>query len=94
MGYSAGKRRCGSRIPCRRGVNPLGGGRQHTILSNFQKNCMKSRKFWTVGGGGAPLNPPLKCNMLHRYYGLTLSDTDKDSDLDIRPKMGTAMMWI
>ena len=28
-----------NRIPCRR-------GRQHTILSKFPKNCMKSRKFW------------------------------------------------
>ena len=42
----------------------LGGGRQHTILSNFPKNCMKSRKFWAVGRArarGAPLNPPLVC---------------------------------
>ena len=38
------------------------GGRQHMILPKFAKNCMKLRKFWAVGGGGAraPLNPPLE----------------------------------
>ena len=47
--------RGGSRIPCRRGCRPSR-GHQHTILSNFPKNCMKSRKFWAVGGRalGAP----------------------------------------
>ena len=35
---------------------PIGGdakpsvGRQHMILPNFVKNCMKLRKFWAVGG--------------------------------------------
>ena len=34
------------------------------ILSNLPKNCMKSRKFWAMGGvvgapGEPPLNPPL-----------------------------------
>ena len=54
-------------FPVGGGADPLG-GRQHTILLNFPKNCMKSRKFWAVGGGapGAPpLNPPLsRCIML------------------------------
>ena len=52
--------RGGSRIPCRRGCRPSR-GHQHTILSNFHKNCMKSRKFWALGGrvGGAPLDSPL-----------------------------------
>ena len=36
--------RGGSKIPCRR-VRWPSGGRQHIILSNFPKNCMKSRKF-------------------------------------------------
>ena len=47
--------RGGSRIPCRRGRRAAG-GRQHTILSNFLENCMKSRKFWAAGGHtpGAP----------------------------------------
>ena len=40
----------------RRGRQPSG-GRQHTILPNFPKNCMKLRKFWAVGR--APLDPPL-----------------------------------
>ena len=38
------------------GTDPRG-GRQHMILSNFLKNCMKSRKFWAVGGR-APGAPP------------------------------------
>ena len=36
-------------FPVGGGADPLG-GRQHTILLNFPKNCMKSRKFWAVGG--------------------------------------------
>ena len=39
-------------FPIGGGTNPLGGGgRQHMILPNFAKNCMKFRKFWAVGGG-------------------------------------------
>ena len=33
------------------------------ILAKFPKNCMKLRKFWTVGGrasGAPPLDPPLE----------------------------------
>ena len=51
--------RGGSRIPHRRGRQPSGGRSQHT---NFPKNCMKLRKFWSVGGGAPgvpPLDPPL-----------------------------------
>ena len=42
-------------FPVGGGTDPPG-GRQHTILSNFPKNCMKLRKFWAVGGmrTGAP----------------------------------------
>ena len=38
-----------------------GGGRQHKILPNFPKNCMKSKEFGLPGGGRPlrPLNPPL-----------------------------------
>ena len=38
------------------GANPPRRGRQPMILPNFPKNCMKLRKFWTVGGdaGSAP----------------------------------------
>ena len=38
-------------------ANPPGRGCQPMILPNFPKNCMKLRKFWTMGGraGGAPL---------------------------------------
>ena len=49
--------RGGSRIPHRRGANYPGGGRQHKILPNFPKNCIKLRIFWVVGQSarGAPL---------------------------------------
>ena len=48
--------RGGSRISRRRGRQPFGGGRQHTNLPDFPKNCMKLRTFWSVGG--APGAPP------------------------------------
>ena len=48
--YTLGRGR--SRIPRRRGTNaPRGGGeRQHIILPNVEKNYMKLRKFWAIGG--------------------------------------------
>ena len=49
--------RGGSRIPRRRERQPSGGGRQHTKLPNFPKNCMKVRNFQAVGGEH-PLHPP------------------------------------
>ena len=41
------------------------GGRQHTILANFPKNCMKLKEFGPPGGGGARpkfyyVDPPLE----------------------------------
>ena len=36
-------------FPVGGGTNPPGGGRQHMILPNFAKNCMKLRKFWALG---------------------------------------------
>ena len=44
------------------GANPPERGRKPMILANFPKNCMKLRKFWTVGGapGAPPLDPPLE----------------------------------
>ena len=43
-------------FPVGGGANPREGARQHTILPNFVKKCMKLRKFWAVGGlaVGAP----------------------------------------
>ena len=35
------------------------GGRQHTNLSIFPKNCMKLKEFGPPGGGARPLRPPL-----------------------------------
>ena len=51
-------------FPVGGGANPSrgGGGRQHMILPNVVKNCMKLRKFWELGGvraGAPPLNLPL-----------------------------------
>ena len=48
----------GSRISPRRGRNSQG-GRQHTKLPNFPKNCMKSKEFGPPGGGARPSRPPL-----------------------------------
>ena len=45
------------------GANPPRGGANTQICQIFPKNCMKLRKFWSVGGGarqGHPrLDPPL-----------------------------------
>ena len=35
------------------------GGRQHTILPHFPKNCMKLKEFGPPGGGARPSRPPL-----------------------------------
>ena len=58
------KRSGGSTISPRRG-RQLPGGRQHKILPNFPKNCMKLKEFGPREGGSArpsrpPLDPPLK----------------------------------
>ena len=53
----------GSRISSRRGRQLPRGGRQHTILPNFPKNCMKLKEFGPPGGGARPkfyyVDPPL-----------------------------------
>ena len=46
------------RFPVGGGANPPGGVRQHTNLPDFPKNCMKLRKFWSVGGGMRREYPP------------------------------------
>ena len=43
----------------------------YTSLPDFPKNCMKLRKFWSVGVGGAPgetppLDPPLSFQFDYR----------------------------
>ena len=52
------KARADPGFPVGGGADPLGGTCQHTILSNFPKNCMKSRKFWAVRGGARRVRPP------------------------------------
>ena len=63
----------GSRISLRRGRQLPRGGRQHTILPNFPKNCMKLKEFGPPGGGARPkfyyVDPPLQYKI-----GKTLSD--------------------
>ena len=49
-------------FPIGGGTNHPGGDHQYTNLPDFLKNCMKLRKFWSIGGvcaGDAPLDPPL-----------------------------------
>ena len=48
----------GSRISRGGGANSPGGGRQHTILPKFPKNCMKLKEFGPPGGHASPA-PPL-----------------------------------
>ena len=43
-------------FPVGGGASP--GGAQHMIMQNFEKNCMKLRKFWALGGG-PHLNPTM-----------------------------------
>ena len=42
------------------GVNPPRGGREHAILPNSPKNCMKLKEFGRRGGGVRPSRPPLR----------------------------------
>ena len=49
-------------IPHRRGCQPSrGGGRQHTKLPNFPKNCMKLRKFQAIN---LPMEPSKLTNTI------------------------------
>ena len=47
------------------------GGRQHTILPNFPKNCMKLKEFGPPGEGARPkfyyVDPPL-ASIAHDIY--------------------------
>ena len=63
------------------------GGRQHTILPNFPKNCMKLKEFGPPGGSARPWRPPLDPPMLTMeisgvvkflYVGYTREDTISD----------------
>ena len=40
-------------------MNPPRGGREHAILPNSPKNCMKLKEFGRRGGGVRPSRPPL-----------------------------------
>ena len=54
-------------FPVGGGANPPG-GRQHMILPNFAKNCMKLRKFWAVGGARAGCAPPKSATAFVCYF--------------------------
>ena len=66
------------------------GGRQHTNLPNFPKNCMKL-KIWMPGGGGRPSWPPLESALHNVSYALNCqtnltyywNNTDGTSQLGI-----------
>ena len=47
----------GSKISPRRGRQLSRDGRQHMILPNFPKNCMKLKEFGPPGGGGGGARP-------------------------------------
>ena len=47
-------------------ANPPGGGRQHTNLPDFPKNCVKLRKFWS--GGVRRGHPPWIRHWRHDGY--------------------------
>ena len=53
------------------------GVRQHTILPNFPKNCMKLKEFVPAGGGGGIrrplLDPPLLSRGINYMLQLPLS---------------------
>ena len=57
-------------FPVGGGANPLG-GRQHTILPNFPKNCMKLRKFWWSVGGALAGGAPLRSATVQWYFVFT-----------------------
>ena len=59
----------GSRILPGGGADPPGGGANIQICQVFPKNCMKLRKFWSVGGG-APLGSATGlCYLVLSYTG-------------------------
>ena len=61
----------GSRISRRWGRQLSREGRQHTILPNFPKNCMKLKESGPPGGAcdpRAPLDPPLVFSLLSVSY--------------------------
>ena len=62
------------------------GGRQHTNLPNFPKNCMKLKEFGIRGGGGErpsrpPLDPPL-FQSLEAKFVTNLLDHDMAGQID------------
>ena len=61
--------RGGSRIPRRKGTPTLqrGVGRQHLILPNFAKNCMKLRKFWAPPKSATGRHYMTSC---HKIYNM------------------------
>ena len=52
--------RGGSRILHKRGAPTPWGERQHIILPNFPKICIKLKKIWAVEGVGGGLEPPIE----------------------------------
>ena len=57
-------------IPRRRGRQPVGGANMDQNLPNFPKNCMKLRKFWSVGGAHRGRPPWIRHWSLNDSLGL------------------------
>ena len=63
------------------GTNPYRGReRQHTILPNVLKTCMKFRKFWAVEGAHAGSAPQIR-------HCLTTPNMLQDHSLSFRDKL-------
>ena len=81
--------RGGYRIPRRRGANSQG-GRQHTNQLDFPKNCMKLRKFWSVGGARVKGAPPWIRHCLPIW---TIADSFRPFMLLVCGKMTNTIAW-
>ena len=60
-------------FPVGGGANPPR-GRQHMILPNFAKNCMKLRKIWAMGG-----HPPKSATAIHTFEKPYIPEKNQNS---------------
>ena len=59
-----------SRISLGGGENPQAGAPTYNFYQVFQKNCMKLRKFWSVGGGAHAGSAPLRSATAINFWNL------------------------
>ena len=65
----------GSRFP-RGGCANSPGGRQHTILPNFPKNCMKLKEFGPPEGARVPRAPLWSATAMNRLFCIEVFDNN------------------